>query len=149
MARSSVIGAAARVESAEVDRERVAAISRAVAGATEATLCLPGGEQIPLPASLVAVLLASAEQLAAGRSVMVLAAEVFLTPAEAGELLGLSRPYVVRLLDEGKIPGEYLPGSRHRVIRLVDLLEFQARRERKRAGRRRIADAVEEADLPY
>lgn len=72
-----------------------------------------------------------------------------MTPAEAGDLLGLSRPFVVRLLNEGKIPAEYLPGSRHRVVRLTDVLEFQAKRERRRAGRKRIAAAVEKADLPY
>jgi excisionase family DNA binding protein len=72
-----------------------------------------------------------------------------LTPAEVGELLGLSRPFVVRLLDGGEIPSEHLPGSRHRVVQLADVLDFQARRERRRTGRRRVADAVESADLPY
>jgi len=75
----------------------------------------------------------------------VLATEVRLTPAEVGELLGLSRPFVARLLDAGEIPSDRLPDSRHRVVHLADVLEFQLRRERRRAGRRRIADA---ADLP-
>jgi excisionase family DNA binding protein len=79
----------------------------------------------------------------------VLASEVRLTPAEAGELLGLSRPFVARLLDAGELASEYLPGSRHRVIALADVLEFRARRERRREGRRRIADVVESSDLPY
>ena len=74
-----------------------------------------------------------------------LATEVRLTPAEVGELLGLSRPFVARLLDAGEIPSDRLPDSRHRVVHLADVLEFQLRRERRRAGRRRIADA---ADLP-
>ena len=66
-----------------------------------------------------------------------------------GELLGLSRPFVARLLDAGEIPSERLPDSRHRVVRLADVLEFQVRRERRRAGRRRIADEVHAAHLPY
>ncbi|WP_053619205.1 helix-turn-helix domain-containing protein [Nocardiopsis sp. NRRL B-16309] len=78
-----------------------------------------------------------------------LAAETTLSPAEAAEMLGLSRPFVVRLLDEGAIPSERLPGSRrHRMVRLEDVLEFQAKRERRREGRRKIVDAVESADLP-
>lgn len=149
MPRSSVLGAAARIEPGPDDRDRAAAVSRAAEGVSEAILRLPGGEEIPLSASLVAVLLASAGQLSRGHGVIVLATEVRLTPAEAGELLGLSRPFVARLLDAGEIASEYLPGSRHRVVRLADVLEFQARRERRRAGRRRIADAVEAADLPY
>jgi len=102
-----------------------------------------------LPESLVAVLIASAGQFSQGHGVTVLATEVRLSPAEAGELLGLSRPFVVRLLDAGEILSEHLPGSKHRVVRLADVLRFQARRERRREGRRRIADAVHAADLPY
>lgn len=149
MARSSVLGEATRVEPTSDDRERVAAVSRAVAGASQAILRMPDGEEIALPESLVAVLVASAGQLSQGHGVTVLATEVRLTPAEVGELLGLSRPFVARLLDAGDIPSEHLPDSKHRVVSLADVLEFQARRERRRAGRRRIADAVQTADLPY
>jgi excisionase family DNA binding protein len=149
MARSSVLGAATRVESSPADRDRAAAISRAAVGISEATLRLPSGEEIALPASLMAVLRASAGQLSQGHGVTVLATEVRLTPAEVGELLGLSRPFVARLLDAGEIPAEFLPGSRHRVVRLAEVLKFQARRERRRTGRKRVADAVDAADLPY
>ncbi|MFC7535027.1 helix-turn-helix domain-containing protein, partial [Actinoplanes sp. GCM10030250] len=149
MARSSVLGEATHVEPTSDDRDRAAAISRAAAGVSQATLRLPDGEEIALPQSLVAVLIASAGQLSQGHGVTVLATEVRLSPAEVGELLGLSRPFVARLLDAGEIPSEHLPDSRHRVVRLVDVLEFQARRERRRTGRRRIADAVHAADLPY
>jgi excisionase family DNA binding protein len=149
MARSSVLGQATRVEPTSDDRDRAAEISRAGASLSQAILRLSSGEEIALPESLVAVLIASAGQLSQGHGVTVLATEVCLTPAEVGELLGLSRPFVARLLDAGEIPSEHLPDSKHRVVRLVDVLEFQARRERRRAGRRRIADAVQAADLPY
>jgi excisionase family DNA binding protein len=144
-----MLGAATRVEPSPADRDQAAAISRAGAGVSGATLRLPGGEEIALPESLVAVLLATAGQLSQGHGVTVLATEVRLTPAEVGELLGLSRPFVARLLDAGEIRAERLPDSRHRVVRLSDVLEFQARRERRRAGRRRVAEAVGDADLPY
>ncbi len=95
------------------------------------------------------MLQAIALQLSQGYGVTVLATDVRLTPTEVGELLGLSRPWVVRLLDAGEIPAEHLPGSRHRVVRLVDVLRVQTRRQRRREGRRRIADAVDAASLPY
>jgi excisionase family DNA binding protein len=98
---------------------------------------------------LVTILLASAGELSEGHAVTVIASEVRLTPAEVGELLGLSRPFVVRLIDAGDLAAEHLPGSRHRLVRLSDVLEFQARRERRRTGRRRVVDAVEDAGLPY
>jgi excisionase family DNA binding protein len=80
---------------------------------------------------------------------MAIPAEVTLTPTEATELLGLSRPFVARLLERGDIPSELLPGSRHRRIKLEDVLAFQDRRERRPEGRRRIADIAAAADLPY
>ncbi len=149
MARSSVLGSATRVEPRAADRASAAEVSRAVAGVSELVLRLPDGREVPLPEALVKILLASAGELSAGRAVTVLPSEVRLTPAEVGELLGLSRPFVARLLDAGDLPSEHLPGSRHRVVGLADVLAFQARRERRRAGRRRIADVVESAVLPY
>jgi hypothetical protein len=149
MTRSSVLGKATRVEPGPGDRTSATSLSRAVAGATRLTLRLPDGTEIELPAALVRILQASADELSAGHAVTILASEVLLTPAEVGELLGLSRPYVARLLDQDQIASEYLPDSRHRVVRLQDALEFQARRERRREGRRRIVEAIESEDLPY
>jgi len=80
---------------------------------------------------------------------MAIPAEVTLTPAEAAELLGLSGPFVAKLLERSEIPSELLPSSRHRRIRLEDVLAFQARRERRAEGRRRIADIAATASLPY
>jgi hypothetical protein len=56
---------------------------------------------------------------------------------------------VARLLDEGVIPSQRLPRSRHRRVMLSDVLAFQERRGRRREGRRRVAELAEEADLPY
>jgi excisionase family DNA binding protein len=149
MARSSVLGDATRVEPRLDDRESAAAVRRLATGVTGLSLRSPDGQEIALPPSLVTILLASAGELSEGHAVTVLASEVMLTPAEAGELLGLSRPFVVRLIDAGDLPAEHLPGSRHRVVRLSDVLEFQKRRERRRTGRRRVAEAIEDAGLPY
>lgn len=149
MARSSVLGNATRVEPGPDDRRSAKNLSRAVAQATQLVLRLPDGEEIELSDALVRILQVSADELSAGHIVTVLASEVLLTPAEVGDLLGLSRPYVVRLLDQDQIVSEYLPDSRHRVVRLADVLEFQARRERRREGRRRIAETIESEDFPY
>ena len=56
---------------------------------------------------------------------------------------------MARLLERGDILSELLPESRHRRIKLEDVLAFQARRERRAEGRRRIADIAGTADLPY
>jgi excisionase family DNA binding protein len=149
MVRTSVLGSATRVEPGPDDRRSATNLSRAVAAATHLVLRLPDGEEIELPDALVRILQASIDELSAGHAVTVLPSELLLTPAEVGDLLGLSRPFVARLLDQGTIASQNLPGSRHRVVRLVDVLDFQSRRERRREGRRRIVNTVESEDLPY
>lgn len=104
MPRSSVLGEATRVEPRAEDRVSAAKVSRIAGDASELVLRLPDGSEIVLPTSLVKVLAATANELSMGHAVTVLASHVRLTPAEVGELLGLSRPFVVRLLDAGEIP---------------------------------------------
>jgi len=147
--RSSVLGSATQVAPGPGDRKWAKNLSRAFADATGLVLRLQNGEEIELPPALVEILRASADELSEGHTVTILASEVLLTPAEVGELLGLSRPYVVRLLDQGQIASIHLPDSRHRVVRLADVLAFQRRRERRRTGRERIVEALESEDLPY
>jgi excisionase family DNA binding protein len=104
-------------------------------GGGELVLRTADGTEISLPSSLLRLVVSAANNLAAGRAVMAIPAEVMLTPTEAAELLGLSRPFVARLLERGDIPSELLPGSRHRRIKLGDVLAFQDRRERRSEGR--------------
>jgi excisionase family DNA binding protein len=59
-----------------------------------------------------------------GYAVTVVTHEATLTTQEAADVLGVSRPTLVRLLEQGHIPYEQ-PG-RHRRVRLRDVLEFQA-----------------------
>ncbi|KOX13989.1 helix-turn-helix domain-containing protein [Nocardiopsis sp. NRRL B-16309] len=150
MARSSVLGSALRIEPNDEDRSAAAkVVSSAAGGSPHLVLRLSDDTEVRLPDSLLRVLLASAGELSEGHGVTVLSLDTVLTPAEVAELLGVSRPFVVRLLDEGRIPSERLPDSRHRVVRLVDVLEFRAAREKRRTGRRRIAEEVDSAELPY
>lgn len=148
MSRTGVLAHATRVEADRGDRELLAHIEVA---ARHAQLVLrgPDGCDIVLPESLMNLVLAAAHDLAKGNAVFALPVETRLTPNEVARMLGLSRPFVARLLEEGEIPSQHLPDSRHRLVRLADVLDFQARRELRAEGRQRIMDAAEEADLPY
>jgi excisionase family DNA binding protein len=151
VSRTGVLKQAVQVEPGADQARSVSDVAAAVSDdAIEGVvLAFADGSRVPLPASLLDVVRASARELADGHTVTVLRGDSVLTPAEAGELLGLSRPFVARLLDEGTIPSERLPGSRHRRVLLADVLAFAQQRDRRRDGRRAVADAAANADLPY
>jgi excisionase family DNA binding protein len=149
MGKPGVLAGAERIDPTRDDRESASAAHVAAAAGAEVVLRLPDDTYLKLPAALSRVVTASLRELAAGHAVTVLPLEALLTPAEAGELLGLSRPFVSRLLDDGQIPSERLPDSRHRRVRLTDVLAFQRQREVRRTGRRAVADAADAAGLPY
>src|ERR1700760_2091802 len=150
MPREGVLGQATRIDPVPADHEALDSLrARKDLGGGELVLRAGDGTEISLPSSLLRLVVSAANNLAAGRAVMAIPAEVMLTPTEAAELLGMSRPFVARLLERGDIPSELLPDSRHRRIKLEDVLAFQDRRERRSEGRRRIADIAATADLPY
>ncbi|GES17898.1 excisionase [Acrocarpospora pleiomorpha] len=149
MSRTGVLANATRVEADGDEQEFLARVEATAENAAQLVLRGTDGQDIVLPEPLLTLVLAAIHDLARGNAVLALAVETRLTPNEVAQMLGVSRPFVTRLLDEGEIPAQHLPDSRHRLVRLADVLAFQARRERRAEGRRRIIGAAEDADLPY
>lgn len=148
MPRTSALGNATRIDPEPTDHEALEGLrGREDLGDGELVQRAADGTEITLPPSLLRLVVSAANSLAAGHAVMAIPAEVTLTPAEAAELLGLSRPFVARLIERGDIPSKFLPDSRHRRIKLEDVLAFQARRERRAEGRRRITDIAADLDV--
>ncbi len=96
---------------------------------------------LPLTPSLVEALQRYLEPLASGEPVVVVPLEAELTTQQAADLLGISRPYLIRLLEEGKIP--YRKVGTHRRIRARDLLAYKERSRRE--GERILKELTEEA----
>src|ERR1700733_13019912 len=140
MPREGVLGQATRIDPVPADHEALDSLrAREDLGGADLVLRTADGTEISLPSSLLRLFVSAASNLAAGRAVLTIPAEVTLTPTEAADLLGLSRPFVARLLERGDIPSEFLPESRHRRIKLEDVLAFQGRREGRAAGLSGIA----------
>lgn len=102
-----------------------------------ALLVGPDRTQYALPAPLYDALLQAAEALSQGLAVTVAPTHMTLSTYEAAELLGVSRPTLVKLLEAGDIPHDKLsdrPGA-HRRVKLSDVLVYQ---ERRRLARRRL-----------
>lgn len=148
MARTAVLPHATRVGPDEVDRASLTALADQD-DPVQLLARTSDRREIELPSALSRVLRAAVQDLLDGHTVLILSLETSLSPNEAAELLGISRPFLLDLITDGRIPAERLPGSSHRVLRLSDLLAFQADRERRGAARRAIMDIVEDEDLPY
>ena len=106
----------------------------------------PSGE-IELPAAAQRAVEQLLAELASGSSVHVLADDHELTTAQAGELLGLSRTFVVRLIDHGILPGHY--AGTHRRIRTSDVLAYARQRQQRLDAVAAIAHGDVAIGIPY
>lgn len=84
-------------------------------------------DQVEIPEAIHRALLLVVQALKAGKAVTVAPQNTLLTTQQAADLLGVSRPTVVKLIDDGKLPAD-TPGKRRRMVKLDDLLAYRARR---------------------
>lgn len=75
-------------------------------------------------ASLSALLVRMLTHLADGHGALLLRKDDELTTQQSADLLNVSRPYLVKLLDEGAIP-HHMVGT-HRRVRVDDLMAYRA-----------------------
>ncbi|MCE3046382.1 helix-turn-helix domain-containing protein [Legionella sp. 16cNR16C] len=73
------------------------------------------GVKVELPRAAVELVIAILGELAEGHSLTLTPGHAHLTTQEAADLLNVSRPYFVKLLEEGKIPFSRV-GNRRRVL---------------------------------
>jgi excisionase family DNA binding protein len=124
------------------DLDQLLDLARFVENHTEPALLLGSdGEQVPLPAEVYRVLRQVIEVMREGKAATVAPQRLLLTTQEAADFLGVSRPTLVKLLEDGAIPFEQ--PNRHRRVRLQDLMDFQARRRAER--RATLNELTEEA----
>ncbi|HYJ13749.1 MAG TPA: excisionase family DNA-binding protein [Thermomicrobiales bacterium] len=101
-------------------------------------------ELLELPSEAVEMLRDILAAIASGERVSVLTEHAELSTFEAAAILNVSRPYLIRLLDEQQIPSHKV--GTHRRVRLDDLLEYKERdvRARQAVLDQLIQDGVEQ-----
>jgi len=106
-----------------------AALSRVPAG-TIFCLAAPDERPLEIPETLYRALKDAVKILSQGAAVAISPLQRRLTTTEAGDLLGVSRQYLTKLIDRKEIPCERT--GRHRRLQLSDVLEYKRRRDEAR-----------------
>jgi len=119
--------------SAKDEEAAVEAFGRALRVVPHARLIAPDGKEIPIPTAIYKVLEQVIPLLLSDNAVSIVPVGTLLTTQESAALLNVSRPHLIKLLDQGVIPFERSnePGS-HRKIRFVDLMEYKHKRAMER-----------------
>ena len=88
-----------------------------------ARLCLyDDHEKFTVPVSAIHLLADILNQMAQGNAISLIPIGHTLTTQQAADLLNVSRPYLVKLLEEGKIA--YTKFGRHRRVKYEDILAY-------------------------
>lgn len=90
------------------------------------------GQETPLelPAGAVALLMEILEAMAAGRGLTLIPESAELTTVQAADVLNVSRPFLIKLLNEKALP--YRLVGKHRRIRMEDVMAYKARIDAER-----------------
>jgi excisionase family DNA binding protein len=113
-------------------------------GSADVTVCDGAGRAITLPEEVRDAFLNVAVAMSQGKGIQLVPHHMTLTTQEAADILNVSRPTLVKLLEEKRIP--YDKPGRHRRIRLDAVLQYQqeTRVRRKAALQEATQDSADE-----
>lgn len=106
------------------------------------------GHDLILPRQALSLLRDLLAEMAQGNAVTVVPTHAELTTQEAANLLNVSRPYLVKLLEDGVVP--YTKTGTHRRIRYQQLMEYKKQcDERARSALDELSEIAQENDMGY
>lgn len=137
-------------EAAELARASAGELSRLLAERphTDRARVQLDGHDLILPRQALALLRDLLTEMAQGNAVTVVPTHAQLTTQEAANLLNVSRPYLIKLLEDGQLPFSKI--GTHRRIRYQDLMAYKRQRdERSKALLDELTRQAQENDMGY
>ncbi len=89
-----------------------------------------GRETVEIPAPAAQLLLRLLHEMAQGNAVTLIPVHAELTTQRAADLLGVSRPYIVKEIEEGRLPARRV--GTHRRVLFRDLSAYKKRMDAQR-----------------
>ncbi|HYM32067.1 MAG TPA: 3,4-dihydroxy-2-butanone-4-phosphate synthase [Candidatus Cybelea sp.] len=138
--------AAASQSPSPQDLEIARESSRSLAHAATGTISVqvPGGAPVPIPAPAFELLRLALNEMAAGRGVSVLPVQSELTTQQAAELIGISRPHLVKLIEAGALPHRRV--GTHRRVYLSDVVAYKQESGKGKETKRSPASQLDSID---
>ncbi|MEA5446807.1 helix-turn-helix domain-containing protein [Gammaproteobacteria bacterium AB-CW1] len=137
-------------DTAELARDSAAALSRLLArkpDVARAQVRLDDTDLV-LPRDALLLLRDLLSELAQGNAVTVVPTHAELTTQEAANLLNVSRPHLVKLVEAGQIPCSKV--GTHRRIRYQDLMQYKTRRDQQaREAMDALTREAQDLDMGY
>ncbi|MEM6754274.1 MAG: helix-turn-helix domain-containing protein [Cyanobacteria bacterium P01_C01_bin.38] len=104
------------------------------------------GEDIEITESVNNLLRKLIYAIASGAAISVIPQHQELTTQQAADFLNVSRPYLIKLLEQGEIP--FIKVGTHRRIRFEELVSYKEKRDAERSKLlQELVEISEEADL--
>lgn len=101
------------------------------------------GEEIAIPKSVYQALLQVVHAMALGKAISIVTQEEEMTTQQAADFLNVSRPYLIKLLEQGEIP--YIKVGSHRRVNFQDLMKYKEQRDiKRREGMKKLTQFLEE-----
>ena len=106
------------------------------------------GELLPVPASAMTLFIQLLNELAAGNTVTLVPSQSELTTQEAADLLNVSRPFVLNLLEKGELPFRTVGGQRR--VKLNDVVAYKQQIDTARLqALDELAEQAQKLDMGY
>lgn len=111
-------------------------------------ILIDGKKMIKIPASAFQMLFTILTQMAAGNAITIIPIHAELTTQEAANILNVSRPFLISLLEDGKLPFRKV-GTRRKIL-FNDLLHYKKQDDEERLKiLNKLTEEAQDLDMGY